>query len=102
MQTIDQLCVQRDSRITEREEICFSCAPWQTWTLNLAGVRNVQAMGKLRVEESRTILRKRQVMGETVFRKPGFVFVPPSVVEQNVKQKPEMDLAELPGTSDPI
>ena len=38
-------------------------------------------------------------MGETVFRKPGFVFVPPSVVEQNVKQKSEMDPAELPTTA---
>ena len=37
---------------------------------------------------------RRKVMGETVLRKPGFVFVPPSVVEQNVKRKPEMDLAE--------
>ena len=38
-------------------------------------------------------------MGETVFRKPGFAFVPPSVAEQNVKQKPKMDLAELPKTA---
>ena len=38
-------------------------------------------------------------MGETVLRKPGFVFVPPSVVEQNVKRKLEMDLAELPKTA---
>ena len=38
-------------------------------------------------------------MGETVFRKPGFVFVLPSGAEQNVKQKPEMDLVELPKTA---
>ena len=38
-------------------------------------------------------------MGETVLRKPGFVFVPPSVVEPNVKRKPEMDHAELPKTA---
>ena len=35
-------------------------------------------------------------MGETVLRKLGFVFVPPLVVEQNVKQKPEIDLANMP------
>ena len=34
-----------------------------------------------------------------MFRKPGFAFVPPSGAEQNVKQKPEMDLAELPKTA---
>ena len=38
-------------------------------------------------------------MGDTVLRQPGFVFVPPSVAEQNVKRKPEMDLAELPKTA---
>ena len=37
-------------------------------------------------------------MGETVFRKPGIVFVPPSVVEQNEKQKPEIDLSNMPKT----
>ena len=56
-------------------------------------------MGKLGVKGSRISLEKGQVMGETVLREPGFVFVPPSVVEQNVKQKPEMDLAELPKTA---
>ena len=74
-------------------------APWSAWTLNLASVRKVQAMGKLGAKESRIFLKKEQVMGETVFRKPGFVFVPSSVVEQNVKQKPDMDLAELPKTA---
>ena len=54
------------------------CAPWPVWTLNLASVRNVQAMGKLGVTESRISLDKREVMGQTVLRKPGFVFVPPS------------------------
>ena len=34
-----------------------------------------------------------------MFRKPGFVFVPPSVVEQNVKRKPEMNLEELRETA---
>ena len=37
--------------------------------------------------------------GRDSVQKPGFVFVLPSVVEQNVKQKPEMDLAELPKTA---
>ena len=48
------------------------------------------------VKESRIDLKKGQIMGETVFRKPGVVFVLPQVVEQNVKQKPGMNLAELP------
>ena len=38
-------------------------------------------------------------MGGTAFRHPGFAFLLPSVVEQNVKQKPELDLAELPKTA---
>ena len=32
-------------------------------------------------------------------KRPGFLYVPPSVVGQNGKQKPEMDLAELPKTA---
>ena len=100
MQAVDRLCVQRDSRTTEKKKKLVSLgAPWPAWTLNLASVRKVQAMGKLGVKESRIVLQKGQVMGETVFRKPGFLSVPPSVVEQNVKQKPEMNLAELPKTA---
>ena len=56
-------------------------------------------MGKLGVMKSRISLNNSKVMGETVLRKPGFVFVPPSVVKQNVKRKPEMDLTELPKTA---
>ena len=67
--------------------------------LNLACLRNVQAVGKLGMMKSRISVNKSEVMGETVLRKPGFVFVPPSVLHQNVKRKPEMDLAELPKTA---
>ena len=42
--------------------------------------------------------KKRQVQGEAALRKPGIVFVPPSVVERNVKQKPGIDLVSLPKT----
>ena len=56
-------------------------------------------MGKFGVMKSRISLNKSEVMGETVLRKPGFVFVPLSVVEQNLKRKSEMDLAELPKTA---
>ena len=53
-------------------------------------------MGKLGVEGSRYTLKKEHVMGETVLRKPGFVLVHPLVVEQNVKQKPEIYLVNMP------
>ena len=33
-----------------------------------------------------------------MIRKPGIMFVPPSVVEQNVKRKPGLDLKNLPKT----
>ena len=55
----------------------FLDASWPVWTLNLASVRKVQAVGELGVMESRISLEKREVMGETVLRKPCFVFVPP-------------------------
>ena len=48
--------------------------------------------------ERRTSVTGAPETNDTVLRKPGFVFVPPSVVKQNVKRKPEMDLAELPRT----
>ena len=80
----------------KRKKLVSLGAPRPTWTLNLASVRKVQAMGKLGVEGSRITLKKEHVMGETVLRKLGFEFVPPSVVEQNVKQKPEIDLANMP------
>ena len=82
-----------------RQKKFFLGAPWPDWTLNLAGVKKVQAVGKLGVMKSRISLNKSEVMGETVLRKPDSLFVPPSVVEQNVKRKPEMDLAELPKTA---
>ena len=82
-----------------KKKLVFLGAPWPVWTLSLACGRKVQAMGKLGVKESRISLDKREVMGETVLRKPGLVFVPPSMVEQNVKRKTDMDLAELPKTA---
>ena len=72
MQTVDQLCVQRDSRTIENKKQVSLGAPWPAWTLNLASVRKVQAVGRLGVKESRLVLRKEQVMGETVFRKTRF------------------------------
>ena len=82
-----------------KKKLVFLGAPCPVWTLNLAGVRKVQAVGKLGVMKSRISLNKSEVVGETVLRKPGFVFVPPSVVKQNVKRRPEEDLAELPKTA---
>ena len=82
-----------------KKKLVFPGAPWPVWTLTLAGVRKVQAVGKLGVMKSRISLNKSEVTGETVLRKPGCVPVPPSVVEENVKRKPEMDLAELPQTA---
>ena len=38
-------------------------------------------------------------MRETVVMKPGFVFILPSVVERNAKQKSEMNLAKFPNTA---
>ena len=99
-QTIGQSCVQCDSRTFEKEEIVFF---W--WTLT-----GLDADSRLcdegpgfsearRGEMSNFFEQERSDVGETVLRKPGFVFVPPSVVEQNVKRKLEMDLAELPKTA---
>ena len=62
----------------KKKKLVFLDAPWPVWTLNLASVRKVQAVVKLGVMESRISLDKREVMGETVLRKPGFVLVPPS------------------------
>ena len=94
-----QSCLQCDSRTFEVEESGFLGAPWPVWTLNLDSVSNVQAVGKLGMMKSRTSVNNSEVMGETVFRKSGFAFVVPSVVEPNVKRKPEMDLGEVPKTN---
>ena len=61
-------------------------------TPNLANVRRSDGKSNLLGQE-------REVMGEPLLRKPGFVFVLPSVMEQNVKWKREMDLEELPKTA---
>ena len=65
------------------KKLVFLGATWPVWTLNLAGVRNVQAVGKLGVMKSRISLNKSEVMGETVLRKPGS----PSVVKQKRETK---------------
>ena len=72
---INSVCSVILEQSIEKEQTGFS---WCTmaWTLNLASVKNVQAMGKLGVKESRIFLKKGHVMEETVLRKPGFVFVP--------------------------
>ena len=64
-----------------REKLVFLGAPWPAWTLDLASVQKIQAMGKLGVRRSRQTFGKKQVLGGSVIRKPGIVFVPPSVVE---------------------
>ena len=72
MQTIGQSCLQCDSRTFEIEEIGFLGAPCPVWTLNLASVRNVQAVGKLGMMKIRISVNKSEVMGETVLRKTRF------------------------------
>ena len=73
-----------------REKLVFLGAPWPAWTLDLTSVKKIQATEKLG--------GKKQVSGGSVIRKPGMMFVPPSVVEQNVKRKPGLDLENLPKT----
>ena len=75
-----------------REKLVFLGAPWPAWTLDLASVQKIQAMGKLGVTRSRQTFGKKQVLGGSVVRKPGIMFVLPSVVEQSVKLKSELDL----------
>ena len=89
----------------KREKLVFLGAPWPAWTLDLASVQKIQAMGKLGVTRSRQTFGKKQVLGGSVIRKPGIMFVPPSVVEQSVKLKSELDLENFTqnrvvGTSD--
>ena len=77
-----------------RKKILFLLgAPRPVWTLNLASGKEAQAVGKLGAMKSRISVNKSEVVGETVLRKPDFLLVPPSLVEQNVKRKPEMDRA---------
>ena len=68
----------------KREKLVFLGAPWPAWTLDLASVKKIQAMEKLGVARSRQTFGKKQVKGGSVIRKPGLVFIPPSLVEQNV------------------
>ena len=69
----------------KKKNFVFLSAPWPVWTLNLDSVRKVQPIGKLGVMESRISLDKREVMGETVLRKLGFVFVPSSGVKRGTE-----------------
>ena len=75
-----------------REKLVFLGAPWPAWTLDLASVQKIQAMGKLGVTRSRQTFGKKQVLGGSVIRKPCIMFVPPSVVEQSAKLKSGLDL----------
>ena len=95
MQAFDQSCVHDQLR---GEKLVFLGAPWPAWTLDLASVQKIQAMGKLEVTRSNQSFGKKQVLGGSVIRKPGFMFVPPSVVEQSVKLKSGLDLKILPKT----
>ena len=74
-------------------------APWPAWTLNLARVRKAQAMGSLGKKKVEFLWKKDKSWERQCSENPGFVFVHPPVVEPEVKQKPEMDLAELPKTA---
>ena len=85
--------------LLRQDKLFFFGAPWPVLSPKFAGVKDVQIVGKLGVTKSRISVNDSEVMGETALRKQGFVFVLPSVVEQNVKRKPEMDRAELPKTA---
>ena len=78
------IMLQSDSRTIEKRETA--------WTLDLASVQKIQALGKLGVTRSRQTFGKKQVLGGSVIGKPGVMFVPPSVVEQSVKLKSHLDL----------
>ena len=52
-----------------------------------------------RGRKSNCLGQERSDERDTVLRKPGFVFVPPSIMVQNAKRKSEVDLAELPKTA---
>ena len=82
----------------KREKLVFLGAAWPAWTLDLASVQKIQVMGKLGVTRSRQTFWKKQVLGCSVIRKPGILFVPPSVVEQSAKLKSGLDLKMLPKT----
>ena len=95
MQTIGQCVCSVILEHLRKKKLFFLSAPWPVCSLNLASVRKVQAVAKLGVMKSRISFNNSEAMGETVPRKPSFVFVSPSVVKQNAKRKLEMDLAEL-------
>ena len=76
-----------------REKLVFLGAPWPAWS-----EQKIQAMEKLGVTRSRETCGKKQVLGGSVIRKPGTMFVPPSVVEQGVILKSGLDLKKLSKT----
>ena len=77
----------------KKKLVCLG-APLPVWTLNLATLKEVQAVGELGVMKNGMSVNRSEMMGETVLRKSRFVFAPSSAVEQNVKRKPEMDRTE--------
>ena len=61
-------------------------------------MKKIQAMYEVGSDEKSSNLWEQEVLGGSVIRKPGIMFVPPSVVEQNVKRKPGLDLRNFPKT----
>ena len=85
-----QLVVHVCSLILEqlrRKGAVPSGALWSVWKLHLAI--------KLEVVKRQTILGRKQFQERAVLLKHGMEFVLLSVVERNVKQKPEIDLVSL-------
>ena len=70
MQTVDQLCLQRESRTIEQEETGFTWCTMASLDAEPRQCEESPSNGKLWVKESRISMEKGQVMGETVLRKP--------------------------------
>ena len=58
--------------LLRKKKFALLGAPWPVWMLNLASVREVQAVGKLGVMKCRISVNKSEVMEEAVPRKSGF------------------------------
>ena len=96
MQTLGQSCVQSDSRTIEKRETGF---PGCALACVDSGSRQCEenlSIGEVGSDEKSSNLWEEEVLGGSVIRKPGIMFVPPSVVAQNVKRKLELDLKILP------
>ena len=59
--------------LLRKRKLVFLGASWPVWTLNLVGVKEVQAVGKLGVMKSRISVNNSEVLGETVLRKSGAI-----------------------------